>query len=97
MREGDSIQSIFNPRRPRTPSVVVTTEDGEAAAIPSTPVTNGPFTSIQKHPRQQDSTEQGYCLFVLFMRFELSRVDGIHFATHKHKAHQLVALCIFAE
>ncbi|XP_065350977.1 solute carrier family 35 member F3 isoform X2 [Cloeon dipterum] len=58
MREGDSIPSIFNPRRPRTPSVVVTTEDGEAAPVPSTPVTNGPFTSIQKHPRQQDSTEQ---------------------------------------
>ncbi|XP_059488028.1 solute carrier family 35 member F3 isoform X2 [Neocloeon triangulifer] len=58
MREGDSIPSIFNPRRPRTPSVVVTTEDGEAAPVPTTPVTNGPFTSIQKHPRQQDSTEQ---------------------------------------
>lgn len=78
MREGDSIQSIFNPRRPRTPSVVVTTEDGEAAPIPSTPVTNGPFTSIQKHPRQQDSTEQGYCCLFYFVSFEL--LSGIHFA-----------------
>jgi hypothetical protein len=58
MREGDSISSIFNPRgRPRTPSVVITSEDAQPASPGcTTPAPcNGPYAST----RRQDSQEQG--------------------------------------